>query len=736
MGFLNPWLLLGTLGVAVPIIIHLLNRYRHRQVEWGAMELLRRALVVRSRQVQLEDWILLALRCLAVLLLALALARPTISTGTWLGKGAQAGVVIALDGSFSMGHRPAVSSRFEAAMTQVRQILKTVNPGDPVSLVLMGNRPRILLRTVGYDEERFDQALKKLAPLPEGLGLDQDMEQVATVVRDTVASARECYIITDSQAVTWDKPSDKVRRAIQEIAAHGKVYYVTVGTENDDNLALTRFELAGGSLRKGNLARYHAEVRNLGKTPVRGVNVKLSLGDTTVDQRVVEQINPGQTTLVPLMVRFEKAGSYKLTARIGQDALPADNVRYAAAIVRDQVKVLCVDGRPNRDPYQGATGYLATALMPKRGTPGRDSLTVKVASWLELSTQKLTDYDAVVLADVPNVRPEDIAALATYVQQGGNLMVFLGANVSAEVLNKRFVYQDASGKGFPLLPADVKDLVKTDAKNPAGWPMEIASADHPIVRTIARLPQQLLDEARFGAFYRTETLPGCETILKIAGEGSPLLSQRRLGLGRVLLWTSSADRAWTNFIIHPAGPMLMHETMAYLTAHSFDKPLTVGEPLGLALPKDCTQNSLIFRDPAGKEISVQVTDRDGRKAAEIANTDAVGFYEIQTPSGGTLAAAVNVPPAESDVRCKSAAEMSVPLAGLGVQILSESSDLPAMIKQGRVGRELWRWLMALGLAVLAVEMYLARRFTQRMSVGDSSTGVTKQEEMLSRGKAA
>lgn len=736
MGFLNPWLLLGTLGVAVPILIHLLNRYRHRQVDWGAMELLRRALVVRSRQVQLEDWILLALRCLAVLLLALALARPTISAGTWLGKGAQAGVVIALDGSFSMAHRPAVASRFEAAQAQVRQILKTVNPGDPVSLVLMGNRPRILLRTVGYDEERVDQALKKMTALPEGLSLEQNLEQVATIVRDTITSARECYVITDSQAVTWDKPSDKARRAIQEMAQHGRVYYITVGSESDDNLAITRFELASGALRKGSLARYHAEVRNFGKTAARGVNVKLSLGEATVDQRVVEQINPGQTALVPLMIRFDKPGAYKLAARIPQDALPTDNVRYASAIVRDQVKILCVDGRPNRDPYAGATGYLATALMPKRGTPGRDSLSVKVVSWLELSTQKLSDYDAVMLADVPNVRPEDVSAMATYVQQGGNLMVFLGAKVSPEVLNKRLTYQDAAGKAFPLLPAEVKELARIDAQNPTGWPMEIAGAEHPIVRAIARLPKQLLDEARFSAFYRTNLLPGGEPILRIAGEGSCLLSQRRLGMGRVLLWASSADRTWTNFIIHPAGPMLLHETLAYLTAHPFDKPLLVGEPLGLTLPKDCAQDCVIFHDPAGKEMSVQVTDRDGRRVAEIANTDAVGFYEALTLSGVPLAAAVNVPPAESDVRCKSAAEMSVPLAGLNVKILDETADLPSVIKQGRVGLELWRWLMVLGLAVLAVEMFLARRFTQRMSASDSSTGVSRQEEMLSRGKAA
>src|ERR1035437_1329123 len=193
MAFLNPWLLFGTLGVAVPIIIHLLNRYRHRQVDWGAMELLRRALVVRSRQVQIEDLILLLLRCLAVLLLALAIARPTITSGVF-GKNSQAGVVIAIDGSYSMGHKPGVSSRFETAVQRVRDILKTINPGDPVTIVLMGNTPRVWQIT--YEEEKINDVLKKLTPLPEELNLElcltDRFKGVKTMMADMKVGAKEC----------------------------------------------------------------------------------------------------------------------------------------------------------------------------------------------------------------------------------------------------------------------------------------------------------------------------------------------------------------------------------------------------------------------------------------------------------------------------------------------------------------------------------------------------------------
>src|SRR4051812_47837516 len=106
MHFLFPTMLLEALGISVPIAIHLLNRYRFKEVEWGAMELLRRAVVVRSRRIELEDLLLLILRCLVIALVALAMARPVLapSGGAWLGRNADVGAVIALDASFSMDH--------------------------------------------------------------------------------------------------------------------------------------------------------------------------------------------------------------------------------------------------------------------------------------------------------------------------------------------------------------------------------------------------------------------------------------------------------------------------------------------------------------------------------------------------------------------------------------------------------------------------------------------------------
>ena len=159
MGALNSvglWTIIGLLGVAVPIIIHLLYRKHRRQTDWAAMELLRKALVTRSGQVKIEDLLILVLRCLALALLALALMRITLDSNSAIGE-KRIGMVVAIDASYSMNH--GEFSRFKSAVAKAEEILKqTAKEGDPVSIVLMSSRPEILLRSARYDPFRSQRS--------------------------------------------------------------------------------------------------------------------------------------------------------------------------------------------------------------------------------------------------------------------------------------------------------------------------------------------------------------------------------------------------------------------------------------------------------------------------------------------------------------------------------------------------------------------------------------------------
>src|SRR5687768_12325482 len=99
MTFLNPVMLLGLAAVAVPILIHLLKQRRLQRVVWAAMRFLSASVEQHRRRMKVEDLILLALRCLLIALIALALARPaTLSSGGGAG-GSRVTAIIVVDNS-------------------------------------------------------------------------------------------------------------------------------------------------------------------------------------------------------------------------------------------------------------------------------------------------------------------------------------------------------------------------------------------------------------------------------------------------------------------------------------------------------------------------------------------------------------------------------------------------------------------------------------------------------------
>ena len=165
MTLLNPLLLLAGLGLALPVIAHLLNRHQVRHTPWAAMQFLNRSVRVRSRQLRLRDIFLLCLRCLAVICLVLAVARPAVlRRHTWIPGEDRAGVVIALDASFSMQHGDADSTRFDQAKEHVAAISRRIHPGDPVSVVLLGGKHRVIQRNKAFEEQRFQALLDRHEP--------------------------------------------------------------------------------------------------------------------------------------------------------------------------------------------------------------------------------------------------------------------------------------------------------------------------------------------------------------------------------------------------------------------------------------------------------------------------------------------------------------------------------------------------------------------------------------------
>lgn len=704
MQFLFPWMLLGALGVSVPITIHLLNRYRFKIVDWGAMELLRKALIVRARRVKLEDLLLLALRCLIILLVALALARPVLTPQgiPWLAKNNNVSAVIALDASFSMAHAPGTRSRFDRAADRVREIAKTLKPGNPVTLVLFGDRPRFLMRNEGFDAERFEAKLKEAAPLPERLAIESCLDEICEkkFLDEIQAPVVEFYLVTDAQINSWSPLSEKTRQSLDQLGQKGRVFILPVTSSEAENLAITRFEPKSGLVRKG--VTVEVEVGNFGKQARDNVAVSLLVNDVPVDQGVVSRIEPDKTETIALFARIDKAGPARLTARLDQDDLALDNVRHAVVEVRDKSRILLVRAH-SAEATPDDKDFVLTALAPAPN----ESLVVDSATWLELATRKLGDYQTIILANVPDLPDELMRTLYYFVKEGGGLIVFLGDNAQPALMNARFQHENV-----PLLPAEVQEPVS----DPKGY--QIETVEHPLSHILAGLPSQFVAEARVFRYFKLNLGAGGRETMKIAGGGGPIVAEKALGRGKVVLFASAPEPSWTNMVVEPAFyPILLHEAVTFVGKQPHERQFTVSDSLVLPLPVTLKEESPVkqvtFHSQGGSPTVRDVEIQDGLPFAKLPVAEHPGFYEIRADQPmQPLVAAVNIDPRESRVQTLPLEGLAESVRGLPVRLIADGETLESSIRESRVGRELWKEVLMLLLALLVVEGLLARWFSR------------------------
>src|SRR5882724_1666451 len=175
------------LAAALPILIHLWSRQKYRQEPWAAMAFLLAALRKNARRIQLEQWILLAVRTAILLLFALSLADPQLSllspgSGGSSGHG-QTHIVLVLDGSYSMDYRTDDKSRFDVAKELAKQFVADSHQGDGYTLVLMAEPPRVVISQPAFDRDDVRQEIDNLELSHGGASLPATLAELETILR-------------------------------------------------------------------------------------------------------------------------------------------------------------------------------------------------------------------------------------------------------------------------------------------------------------------------------------------------------------------------------------------------------------------------------------------------------------------------------------------------------------------------------------------------------------------------
>src|SRR5580692_9716947 len=173
MTFLSPLLLSGLALASVPVIIHLLNRRRFIRIDWAPMAYLKLTIRKNRKRIQLEQWLLLAVRVLAVAALFFAVSRPTISNNALaqlLAAHGRAARFIVIDDSLSMAALSSGKSALARAKEAAFELLKHAEPQDTVTVMTSLEAETPLIRDAHLDQADAITALVKALETKQAFG--------------------------------------------------------------------------------------------------------------------------------------------------------------------------------------------------------------------------------------------------------------------------------------------------------------------------------------------------------------------------------------------------------------------------------------------------------------------------------------------------------------------------------------------------------------------------------------
>jgi len=563
-GFAGPAFLWGLGLASLPIIIHFLSRRRYRIIDWAAMPWLLAALRKQRHRIRLEQLLLLLVRTLLVAAIVLAMARPYLKdAAAVLVPGTRMHRIIVLDVSYSMSSQVANQSRLDRAKRVASLLIDSLRNGDAVSIILMAEPPTALIAEPSADFSKAKSIIERLQVTHGGANIVEVLDLLRQVLSASSFDRRQVYFITDIQRHTWspasDAGADNLRKLAQETLEGAQVTVVDVGRDGVDNLAVTDLKLLSSVPVTSRPCQIAVTVRNFGHKAVQDRIVRLKVDNITRQSKTVT-LAPGESATTIFSTTFATSGPVVLAAELEADPLELDNIRWLALDVKDQIDVLVVDGdEPSGRPFESETDYLKVALAPNSGGELVTPFRPVEAGESALLEHDLSEFEAIVIANVSQFTEQEYVALERYLELGGSVVWFMGDLVDLDSYN-RILYRD--GKG--IMPVKLLGVEGAGREADAGIKFNPLNYEHPVIKPFQGAERSGLLTTLVFKYVKAQLGKYPELRVALAYEtGDPAIVTCRMRNGFVAVVTTSADTEWTSWPIHYSYvPVIKHTLSA------------------------------------------------------------------------------------------------------------------------------------------------------------------------------
>ncbi len=703
MTFLHTGLAIaGVAAALIPIVIHLLFRQRRKPVLWGAMRFLLEAAKRTQKRARLEQWLLLATRCLLLVALGMALARPIFSGEAVGALGGGRVVYLLIDNGLASS---VILEDGESALAQHRRTAETVlnalGSSDRVGLVTLAKPARAVVSPAAVDVEAIRRVIENL----EGSDAATDIAGGLEALRGALEAEGETGVpvaaIVLSEFRAGSAPLERaMTTSFEDLARPVTLAALTPAETTIANVQVTEVEPLRRVLMQdepgaGNPVT--VQVRRFG--PLEDgelTTVRLTTADaasTTSETISWEQGQAEATVRLPLRADARRDSLGVVGVRVDGDRLESDNARYftvrhAGAVRVGLVGAGAFDRRGEIGEY-GAGAWLRRALDPT----GDGTLEVSEVSPGSLAGG-VGEHDVLAVVRPDLVESGGWGALGEFARQGGVVWLM---PPGAETVALWADGAESLGTGWQWRrereEAEEGTVFETAARQPRSALLSLLSGELEEIsvgveamRRLAVEPESVGDEAR---------------VLDFA-DGVPLLCAAPVGRGLVVYQSVSPELEWTNL---PATPL-----MVALCQEIVRQGVSLARRGTEALAGDASAR---LPEPVRSAVRLEGGEATAvSSGTPIEPLQRAGAYELLDAQGRRVdLAAVNVEPEAGSTVAQGIEAVSTWLGQSGEWRLLDGSGLTGMLSARESGAEASLLLLALAGALALGETVLARWFS-------------------------
>jgi hypothetical protein len=416
------------------------------------------------------------------------------------------------------------------------------------------------------------------------------------------------------------------------------------------------------------------------------------------------------------------AGHYAITCRIVErDQVPLDQENRIIIEVAEQLPILFVRGGEKPGVTVTADSLLAAALGYKNNEPQpwHSVYRPEAIEAAALATHLLNDYRAILINNPAELGAETLERLDTYVRAGGGLWVALGSQTEPEAFNRDWF---SDGDGLSPSAIDTLEVIKNTEDIAAT--VHPPSRDHPATLQLANTTQLDIDEARVRERWKfagqSAADQGKISALLEAGNGQPLVVEKYVGQGRVLVQSFPLGLDWSNLPLLKAYVVMVHDWLDHVSAPTVARyNLERGAAIVAAAPKDSVHATAKLVTPRGKEIPLTAADDEVAPVFRYAQTRLPGMYRVRFSDASQqlseLPFHVTREVVESNLQLLSEADRTALLVPAGVLVAGTESVETDKVASPPRREPFWGALLVTLVTLLAIELFMSNWLARRRS---------------------